>query len=227
MIQSVCIFGDSVSKGVVFDSVRKKYILLKDSFVGMIQRNTNILINNYSKFGCTITKGSEILKKHESELKQYDYTLLEFGGNDCDFDWAAISNAPESPHTPKTPVPVFEESYAKLISGVKESGGNPVLLSLPPIDSKKYFAWVSRGLNPENILHWLGDVEGIYRWHETYNLAVKRLSVANAIPLIDISTTFLKTGHYQDFICEDGIHPNQNGHKLISDVIEQYAFANA
>ena len=227
MIQSVCIFGDSVSKGVVFDSVRKKYILLKDSFVGMIQRNTNILINNYSKFGCTITKGSEILKKHESELKQYDYTLLEFGGNDCDFDWAAISNEPESTHTPKTPVPVFEESYAKLISGVKESGGKPILLSLPPIDSKKYFAWVSRGLNAENILHWLGDVEGIYRWHETYNLAVKRLSVAMQIPLIDISTTFLKTGHYQDFICEDGIHPNQSGHKLISEVIEQYAFPTA
>lgn len=227
MIQSVCIFGDSVSKGVVFDSVRKKYILLKDSFVGMIQRNTNILVSNYSKFGCTITKGNEIIKKHESELSQYDYTLLEFGGNDCDFDWAAISNAPEDLHTPKTPVPIFEKIYTKLIEQVKKSGGNPVLLSLPPIDSIKYFAWISRGLNPDNILHWLGDVECIYRWHESYNMAVRRLAAANAIPLIDISSSFLKTGHYQDFICEDGIHPNQGGHKLISEVIEQYAFVHS
>lgn len=227
MIQSVCIFGDSVSKGVVFDSVRNKYILLKDSFVGTIEQNTNISISNYSKFGCTVTKGNEMLKKHESELSQYDYTLLEFGGNDCDFDWEAISNEPESPHSPKTPVSAFEQGYSELINEVKKSGGKPVLLSLPPIDAKRYFAWISRGLNADNILRWLGDVEYIYRWHEMYNLAVNRLAMVHAIPLIDISSAFLKTGHYQNLICDDGIHPNKDGHKLISETIEHYALAFA
>ncbi len=225
MIQSVCIFGDSVSKGVIFDSVRNKYILLKDSFVGTIEHNTNISISNYSKFGCTITKGCEVLKKHESELNQYDYTLLEFGGNDCDFDWAAISNEPESPHTPNTPVSAFEQGYSELIDEVKKSGGKPVLLSLPPIDAKRYFAWVTRGLNADNVLRWLGDVEYIYRWHEMYNLAVNRLAKLHSVPLIDISSAFLKTGHYQNLICEDGIHPNKDGHKLISETIEQNALA--
>jgi acyl-CoA thioesterase-1 len=225
MIESVCIFGDSVSKGVVFDSARKKYTLLKDSFVDIVKQAMNISIHNYSKFGCTVTKGGEVLKKHESELNQYDYILFEFGGNDCDFDWEAISENPEIQHAPNTPVPAFEQDYSEVIGNVKKTGGNPVLLSLPPIDAKRYFAWISQGRNAKNILQWLGDVEYIYRWHEMYNLAVNRLAMVHNVPLIDISSAFLQTGHYQKLICEDGIHPNQDGHKLISETIQNHVLA--
>ncbi len=219
MIQSICVFGDSVSKGVVFDSVHKKYMLLKDSFISILEKGTNIAVSNYSKFGCTVTKGGEILKKHQDELCKYDYTVLEFGGNDCDFDWAKISDSPETVHVAKTPVSDFETHYSEMIDNVEQCGGNPVLLSLPPIDAKRYFAWVSRGLNAENILHFLGDIEYIYRWHEMYNLAVCRLAINHRIPLIDISSAFLKTENYQSLICEDGIHPNEGGHRLISETI--------
>ncbi len=222
MIQSVCVFGDSVSKGVVFDSVQKKYTLLKDCFVNMLQNSANIVINNYSKFGCTITKGCDLLKKHQEELRKYDYTVLEFGGNDCDFDWREVAASPEGQHLPKTPVSVFEERYGKLIATVKKCGSIPVLLSLPPIDAKRYFEWISRGLNADNILRFLGDIEYIYRWHEMYNLAVYRLAIANQIPLIDISSSFLQTENYQQLICEDGIHPNEKGHKLIGETISRY-----
>lgn len=225
MIQSICVFGDSVSKGVVFDSVQKKYTLLKNSFANLLVRTTHISVNNFSKFGCTVTKGSEVLKKHQEELHQYDYTVLEFGGNDCDFDWAAVAASPDGLHRSKTPVSDFEESYSGLIETVKKSGGTPVLLSLPPIDAKRYFAWISRGLNAENILHFLGDIEYIYRWHEMYNLAVYRLALAHHVPLIDISSAFLQTENYQRLICEDGIHPNENGHSLISETITRYVLA--
>jgi Lysophospholipase L1 and related esterases len=223
MTQSICVFGDSVSKGVVFDSALKKYTVLKDSFLHLLERAANIAINNYSKFGCTITKGGEILKKHRAELCNYDYTVLEFGGNDCDYDWAQIAAEPEAYHIPNTPVADFETQYSSVIKEIKSCGGNPVLLSLPPIDAKRYFTWVSRGLNAENILHFLGDVEFIYRWHEMYNLAVCRLAIENGIPMIDISSVFLQTGHYQNYICEDGIHPNAQGHKLIEKAIAGYA----
>jgi acyl-CoA thioesterase I len=225
MIQSICVFGDSVSKGVVFDSVQKKYTLLKNNFVSIIEHSANILINNYSKFGCTVTKGEEVLKKHRAELNQYDYTVLEFGGNDCDFDWAEVASAPEGIHQAKTPVSVFEEKYSEMIDSVKSANGIPVLLSLPPIDAKRYFAWISRGLNSENILCFLGDIEYIYRWHEMYNLAVYRLAIKHQVPLIDISSAFLQTENYQRLICEDGIHPNESGHHLISETITRYLSA--
>lgn len=231
MINSVCMFGDSVSKGVVFDSVMKKYILLKDSFANMIKGSANISVKNYSRFGCTITKGLDILRQHKNEISHYDYTALEFGGNDCDFNWAEISAAPDAPHLPKTPVGEFERKYGSMISEINQNGSHPVLLSLPPLDAKRYFTWISRGLNAGNILRWLGDVERIYRWHEMYNLAIYRLAKDYSVPLIDISSAFLETMNYQKLICEDGIHPNKEGHKLIcrtiSDTIKQYQKAYA
>lgn len=216
---SVCVFGDSVTKGVVFDSVLKKYTLLRDCFANRIMGSFPVSIRNYSRFGCTVTKGLELLRRHKGELSQYDYTVLEFGGNDCDFNWAEVSAEPEREHRPSTPVELFEHKYAELIEEVKSCGSRPVLLSLPPIDAKRYFAWISKGLNPRAILSWLGDVEHIYRWHERYNLAVCRLAKECSVPLIDISSAFLETHHYQDLICEDGIHPNEGGHRLISRVI--------
>jgi len=216
---SVCVFGDSVSKGVVFDSVLKKYILLRDCFANRIKSSFPLIIKNYSKFGCTVTKGMEMLRRHKSELAGYDYTVLEFGGNDCDFDWAEVSADPERDHQPKTPIGVFEQKYQELIEQVKKCGSRPVMLTLPPIDAKRYFEWISRGLNPGAILKWLGDIEHIYRWHERYNLAVCRVAKECGVPLIDISSAFLEKHRYQDLICEDGIHPNENGHRLISAVI--------
>jgi acyl-CoA thioesterase I len=216
---TVCVFGDSVSKGVIFDSVIKKYTLLRDCFANLIMNSFPVIIRNYSKFGCTITKGMELLRHHKNELSDYDYTVLEFGGNDCDYNWAEISARPQGQHQPKTPVGVFKQKYEELIEQVKKCGSCPVLLTLPPIDAKRYFSWISKGLNSGAILNWLGDIEHIYRWHERYNLAVYQVAKDCAVPLIDISSAFLETRSYQDFLCEDGIHPNEKGHRLISGVI--------
>lgn len=219
MINSICVFGDSVTKGVVFDSVLKKYTLLKDSFANLVKSGANVAMQNYSKFGSTVTKGLETLTRHRGELKDYDYIALEFGGNDCDFNWADVAAEPDGKHQPNTPIGIFVQKYTQMIHEVKEGGSCPVLLSLPPIDAKRYFAWISRNLNAENILHWLSDVEHIYRWHEMYNLAVCRLAKDSGTPLIDISSAFLEIPNYQRLICDDGIHPNELGHELISQTI--------
>lgn len=216
---SVCIFGDSVSKGVVFDSVLKKYILLRDSFVNRIMGSFPVRIRNYSSFGCTVTRGMDLLCKHKGELPGYDYTVLEFGGNDCDYDWAEVASSPEKNHQPKTPVHQFEQKYEELIEQVNQSGSHPVLLTLPPIDAKRYFEWISKGLDASAILKFLGDIGHIYRWHERYNLAVCRIAKECCVPLIDISSAFLEKHDYQSLLCEDGIHPNENGHRIISGVI--------
>ncbi len=224
MIQSICILGDSVAKGVVFDGVKNKYRLLKDSFAQIISRQHNIPILNLSKFGCTISAGGEILKKHEDELGRYDYTILEFGGNDCDYNWAEVAKHPSKQHFCNTPVPDFMEKYKELISRVKQNGGRPVLLNLPPIDPKRYFQWISKGLNGKNIMDFLGEVDKIYQWQEMYSKVVEELANKEQIPLIDIRSCFLKNENYSDYLCEDGIHPNEKGHLLISKAIREKAF---
>ena len=220
MIDSVCIFGDSVAKGVVLDSVSKKYVLLKDSFANLLKAGAHFGVKNYSRFGSTVTKGQELLSKRLGELKDYDFVALEFGGNDCDFDWAEIAAAPDAEHRPNTPLGAFVQKYSQMVREVRAAGGSPVVLSLPPIDAKRYFAWVSRGLDSGNILRYLGDVEHIYRWHEMYNVAVLRVADETDVPLVDISSAFLATRNYQELICDDGIHPNERGHELIASTIE-------
>mgnify|MGYP000265047753 CR=1 FL=1 len=222
IIKSICGFGDSIMRGVVFDSIRGKYTFLKNSFANLLGISSGIKVVNYAKFGCTIRTGREILEKNVAKLPEYNYTVLEFGGNDCDFDWAAVSENPDGNHQPKTPVDEFEKIYSEVIDTVKENGSKPVLLSLPPLNAGRYFSWITKGLNAENILHWLGDVEMIYRWHEMYNLVVVRLASIKKIPLIDIRKAFLETRNYLNLYCEDGIHPNEKGHALISEVIKKY-----
>jgi len=222
MIDSICAFGDSIMKGVVFDGIRGRYTFLKNSFANIFGMNTGIKVDNYAKFGCTITAGKKLIEKHTAELPGYEYTALEFGGNDCDFDWAAISGHPDGVHMAKTPIDDFEVLYSDVIDNVAANGSKPVLFSLPPLNAHRYFSWVSKGLNAENILHWLGDVEHIYRWHEMYNLVVVKLASVKRIPLIDIRRAFLETRNYVSLYCEDGIHPNEAGHALISEVIKSY-----
>ena len=225
MIDSICIFGDSIIKGVILDGMRGRYTILKNSFANIFVKSTGMMVDNYAKFGCTITAGEKIIKKHADKLPGYKYIALEFGGNDCDFDWAAISEHPDDQHIAKTPIADFEVIYSKVIDDIVSSGSQPVLFSLPPLDARRYFTWITKDLNKENILHWLGDVEHIYRWHEMYNLVVVKLAGVKHVPLIDIRKAFLESRDYLNMYCEDGIHPNEAGHSLISNVIQKYTIA--
>ena len=49
MINSVCIFGDSVARGVVFDAVKNKYSLLRESFANIVEKQQHITISNFAE----------------------------------------------------------------------------------------------------------------------------------------------------------------------------------
>lgn len=68
-----------------------------------------------------------------------DLLLLEYGGNDSDYDWPQIAAAPKEEHFPKTMLSVFERAYGELISLGRSLGMQPVIMTLPPIDAQKYF----------------------------------------------------------------------------------------
>ena len=215
----VGIFGDSVAKGVIFDEAKNKYTQLRNSFANLLAQKNDLSVVNYARFGCTVAKGAEILNKHIEELKSFSHTLLEFGGNDCDLNWSDISHSPDVNHCPNVTLPQFEDIYLKMIGNVKSAGSIPVILSLPPLDPERFFNWVSKGLDRENILKYLGDVGFIYRWHESYNTAVKNLARLHSIRLIDIREAFLRESAYSDYLCKDGMHPNEKGHALIGRLL--------
>ena len=225
MADTACVFGDSVAKGVVLDNEKNRYGLLKNCFAHQLAETLSLSVTNYAKFGCTVTKGLEILQKHLDKVDQYDYVALEFGGNDCDFDWAEVAKAPDAPQLCKTPLRIFVDTYRQMIRLIRQNGGTPLAFSLPPIDAARYFDWISQGLDADAILRFLGDKEHIYRWHEMYNVAVCRVAGEEHVPVIDITTDFLEMNNYQSCICDDGIHPNEKGHTVITRQIARFVQA--
>ena len=215
------IFGDSISKGIVLDAETHRYSSLKKEITEWISPST--ALHNFSVMGSTIQKGLSIITRHTDQLASYQNVFLEFGGNDCDFDWSAVSERPQAHHEPNTPLKQFESLYTKAIQLIQEKKGNPILLTLPPLEPKRYFQWISRNLHPDNILHWLGGVDTIYRWQEMYNMKVLLLAQKLHVPVVDIRSAFLAQHGYQALLCEDGIHPNRKGHRFIyKTIMQQY-----
>lgn len=217
-IKDICIFGDSIGKGVILQPGASRYSIIKTGLDKMFGEK-GIRIKNYSRFGCTVSKGLSVIKRHAQELMGYNNILLELGGNDCDFVWKEIAENPEREHLPRTPLAEFRRLYKQVIDEITINGGNPIILNLPPLDPQRYFNWVSRGLNTDNILKWLGDIDMIYRWQEMYNVEVMLLATRMRVPIIDIRSAFLKYKNYQDLLCCDGIHPNKEGYRLIHETI--------
>ena len=224
---SFLVYGDSVSRGVSFDEEKGKYVLLKDNYPALLQDKLKGIIFNAAKFGNTIIKGisrlpGEVLKH------QPDIVVIEFGGNDCDYDWDEIARDPSGLHLPKTDFNTFQKLLKELIASLKQNNIIPVLLTLPPIDADKYFHWVSKNSAQAmtNILTWLGSVTKIYWWQERYNSTIITIAAETGTRWIDVRAAFLQNADYTRFICADGIHPNSAGHQIIATKIFEYVKLN-
>jgi lysophospholipase L1-like esterase len=221
-VKNICVFGDSITKGVVLHPITCHYEIIKTN-IGQFLGLNKTRIQNYSMFGCTVSKALSLVQKRSNELQNYQHVFLELGGNDCNFVWGEIAEDPGKEHLPKTPLVKFKELYRQVVSEIRSHGSNPIILTLPPLEPNRFFTWVSKGINGDNILNWLGDVDMIYRWQEMYNIEVMKLAATMDVPMIDIRSAFLTKNHYQDLICADGIHPTNEGYNLIYQTIsEQY-----
>jgi lysophospholipase L1-like esterase len=159
---NVCIIGDSIGKGIILDMVSQRYRSVKFNLMEPLIQYNNVCLKNYSTFGCTVTKGLTLIDRYADELSGYDHVIMEFGGNDCNFPWKEIAGAPELEHRPKNPLEIFINNYKESIRRIQKAGARPVLLTLPPLHARRFFACISRGLSAQNILCWLGDVDNIY-----------------------------------------------------------------
>ena len=150
--------------------------------------------------------------------------LLEYGGNDADFRWDEVAARPFDEHLPNTPLPVFTETMRRMVESLRAHNVRPVLSTLPPISSERYLNWITRdGLSKESILTWLGDENAIYRYQENYSRAIERLAGELSCTLVDLRSAFLEKRMLLPYLCEDGIHPNDAGQRLIHEVLAEVA----
>lgn len=222
-IWTCLVSGDSISKGVVLDEGTAGYSMLEDNYVSLVQKRSRSIIRNVSRFGNTLSRGTGRLTR-EIEAEKPDIVLIEYGGNECDFDWVDIAAHPESPHEPKTELALFEDTLKATLEGLKEKDIVPVLMTLPPLDADRFLTWVSRNdADAEaRILTWLGSVTRIYWWQERYSALITKVAAATRTRLIDVRGAFLQCFDFRGLICRDGIHPNAAGHRLIAQTVLDY-----
>ena len=226
-IKNIGIWGDSLLKGIVFDEENGKYRPLKQCCVNLFGKLFPITIKNNSRFGCTAPKALQNLKSSLSKGFHSDVALLEFGGNDCDFNWVEVSKDPMKEHIPHTPLASFSQTMIEMIESLIRNSIKPVLMNLPPIDAERYFHWISHlpNVEPKNLLIWLKEKEVIYRQQERYSKEIERIAYTNCLPLIDVRGPFLAERGFKDYLCVDGIHLNQKGHELMCGVFSNYVRA--
>lgn len=221
-IKKLVALGDSITKGVIYDG--ENYKILPSGFINQCAENLDVNIDNYGRMGCTISRGAQIAEQHAEAIAASDVTLVEFGGNDSDFCWTDIASAPDDTHYPMTELPTFRQKYRDLIARIRQLGSSPVLLTLPLIDYKRFYKFVTRNMgehDTSNVLTWLGGhEEHIRNYHDMYSLAVYQIGYQERVPVLDITSPFLNNRDYLPYLCVDGIHPSQAGHNLIAATVE-------
>jgi lysophospholipase L1-like esterase len=209
-------------KGVLLDDNTQRYVLSSSAPSTEFAKEMNIDVNNRSVFGCTVAKGSKLVNSAIEKGKVGEgYVLIEYGGNDCNFNWEAVSNNPEGEFLPNTEAEKFSETYLEMINFAREKGATVVVCNLVPIDSPRFMNWVSQGLSYENILKWMGDVNRIARWQEYYSHLAEKVARIAKCPILDLRTSFLTHDRMEKMIGIDGIHPSAEGHSLISTVFQK------
>ncbi|MBQ3229874.1 MAG: SGNH/GDSL hydrolase family protein [Clostridia bacterium] len=217
-MKKIKIYGDSILKGVTYNEELKRYKLCGYRFDELSQNGIDV--ENNSKMGATIDKGFEILKATLDDCDENTVVVMEYGGNDCNFNWSDVSDDPNGSFECATPEERFTETYLEAIKYARSKGAKVAVCTLVPIDSERFMNWVSRGLNYNNILDWLGDVNMIARWQEYYSRLSEKVAQLADCPILDLRSIFLKNRELRNMIGEDGMHPSPEGHKLIRDTFQ-------
>lgn len=218
-ITGIQVWGDSVFRGIQYDEKRGRHIISPRNPVAQASRAIGLPVCNHSRMGYTSVQGFAELKEEGGPGLKDQAVLLEYGGNDCDFDWAQVAQAPDKPHQCAVPPAQYRKTLSQMIQWIRKMGGTPVLTTLPPLDAEKYLSWITRrGLDRKAILSFLGDAQEIYRWQEYYSLLNQIAAREEGCLCLPVRECFVSKGPRAVWTCLDGIHPNDLGHQWILEV---------
>ena len=219
------IYGDSLLKATVPDENMHYRFHLPEV---MAQYPTDRLeVVNRAKMGATVTKGLLLVEHDVQRGMDARWALVAYGGNDSDYDWAAIDADPGADHRPNTELPVFADTLHETLNALRQGGVQPVMMTLPPIDGERYLSFLCRdNLRRDRILSWLGEPQMIYRHQELYADPAAEIALRENIPLIPVRQTFLCNHRLSQLIAADGIHLTMPGYERLFDTLADWVKKN-
>ena len=222
----ITVFGDSIAKGLEIKKGRPTS--LKENAVDLVASHYNIQITNKSSFGQSISRLKEkgLIDEYLKKINKKNRNIVVFciGGNDCDFDWKAIDQSPNEEHCCKTKLEDFIAIYYEMIDKLRKKKVEIYICALPVVCSRAFFnKYVCAIAEKKNILEFLEhDTSKISRHQEIYNNALRDICQAKKVVFLDIRTPFLKVKNIEKYYCDDGLHPNEEGQRLIAETIIKF-----
>lgn len=136
----IAVFGDSLMKGTLPDE-QLRYHFHTDLFEAPLA-GLHAEVTNKSVFGATSRKGVTLVQRDLARGHRYDWALVEYGGNDCNYDWPDVAAHPEQDHDPVVLADEFRANMTAIVQMLREAGIRPIFTTLPPIDEVKYLACI-------------------------------------------------------------------------------------
>ena len=143
-----------------------------------------------------------------------DVVILQFGINDSAID---VWKQPPADQ-PRVPLKQYESNLRYFITSLKKRGVNVLLMTPNPL------RWTSRlkalydkaPYEPQN-------PDGMNQLLRLYTQTARKVALTEKVTLVDVAKAF---EHYaddgrqsMDDLLLDGMHPNQQGHQLIADLL--------
>ncbi len=219
----ITVFGDSIAKGIVFRDNR--YQVAQDNVIALLERHYNVSIENMAQFGQTLRRinDRQLVQRYLRRIDEAENNLAVFciGGNDCSFDWNSVQHTPSEAHTSATTPAEFFELLKENVSLLQSRGVHVMILNLPPLDSEEYFRkYIAEKYDPERVMSFLKeDIANIYRHQEFFSLMLTKFALTNGCSLADIRSRFLWKNDMRELLCEDGIHLNERGQRVMAEAI--------
>lgn len=222
-IKSIIVWGDSILKGVMSgESASKRFEIVDENSLKIASEKLGIEIINKSVFGSFLSKTQRIQLRDLNKGTTADACIIESGGNDCDYDWALVSENPDIAHNTRCPLPDFMRILDEMVVAARNAKITPILMTMPPLVGDWWFENICIDQNRSAIEKFVGkDIYSLYRRHELYSLKIAEYARVHNVFLVDMRQAMLEHSDYRTLMCKDGIHPNLEGYKYMATVWER------
>ena len=215
----IVVFGDSILKGVItIPNSDKLFDVTENDSLSLAQKELGFELDNRSIYGNITSKGLIKLQKFFEKGGEADFCIIEFGSNDCDYDWNIFKPCAELPPVSeikqKVPLAEYLENLKQMVELCRSNKVTPLMMGLIPYVCDDWYKTIIKGQNEAAILDFLGgSSETLGKNQLIYKDAQADFVQKNNVQFLDPWTIF--EGH-KELMCYDGIHPNEKGYELLS-----------
>jgi acyl-CoA thioesterase-1 len=200
----IVIFGDSTS--ALRPNVRVFASILQDHFLAATIINAGVPGNTTRD--ALVRLDRDVISEHP------DIVTIFFGINDSAVDvWKGATE-------PRVPLAEYRANLREMIAAIRRAGATPILLTPNPV------TWTPELLKLyDRAPYQPDDPDGWNVELKQYATAVRKIAADKHVSLVDVDQIFRDyaavPGQHLGDLLLDGMHPNDAGHRLITEGIER------